>query len=271
MRATAASCAAEPAETPARARLGAVGGGAQDAPMRVLAGLFLLLLAGTTQTARGADEVTIYRCTDAAGRLTLRDTPCASNQKQQTRTMLRPRDETTPPVVLAPTRAVAAPAVDAPRLLVVRPPRPLYECIPPDGDPYTSDSPEGHPRWVPLWTLGYPVVVGRGGLRGGIITDGLRVDTGVQGNTGDMRGRDGHGDTDRGRHFRGERGFAYGAGTWVRDDCHALPQQEVCARLSDRRDEIRRRFFNAMPSERDTLRVEERGINARLDDDCGGH
>jgi hypothetical protein len=65
--------------------------------------------------------------------------------------------------------------------------------------------------------------------------------------------------------------WAYGAGTWVRDDCHALPQQEVCARLSDRRDEIRRRFFNAMPSERDTLRVEERGINARLDDDCGGH
>ena len=32
----------------------------------------------------------------------------------------------------------------------------------------------------------------------------------------------------------------------------------------------RTRFFNAMPSERDVLRVEERAINARLDNDCGG-
>jgi hypothetical protein len=45
----------------------------------------------------------------------------------------------------------------------------------------------------------------------------------------------------------------------------------VCARLRDRRDEINRRFFNAQPSERDTLRVEERGVVARLDEDCGGH
>ena len=58
---------------------------------------------------------------------------------------------------------------------------------------------------------------------------------------------------------------------WIRDDCYALPQAEVCARLLDRRDEIRPRFFNAMPSERDMLRVEERSINARLDEDCGGH
>jgi hypothetical protein len=60
------------------------------------------------------------------------------------------------------------------------------------------------------------------------------------------------------------------AGTWIRDACHGLPQQEVCARLRDRRDEIRRRFFNAQPSERDLLRNEERGIDARLGDDCGG-
>ena len=55
----------------------------------------------------------------------------------------------------------------------------------------------------------------------------------------------------------------------MRDDCHALPQAEVCARLADRRDVIRRRFFNAQERERDTLRVEERGINARLAADCG--
>jgi len=244
--------------------------------MRLLAGLFLLILAGALPTALGADEVTIYRCTDAAGHLTLRDTPCASNQKQQTRTMLRPRDATTPPVRPTPVRQpVAEPGV-VPRTLVVRASRPLYECIPPDGDPYTSDSPEGHPRWVPLWTLGYPVIAGRGRTHTGvgIVTDGLVVDLGTHGlgtHGVATRGEDGARGDGRGRHFRGERGFAYGAGSWIRDDCHALPQEEVCARLVDRRDEIRRRFFNAMPSERDTLRVEERGINARLDDDCGGH
>jgi hypothetical protein len=235
--------------------------------MRVVAGLLLsLFLAGAMPTARGADAVTIYRCTDAAGHLTLRDTPCAAHQKQQTRTMLRPRDATTPPVAPVAARNASPQATEAaPRLLVVREPRPLYECVPPDGDPYTSDSPEGHPRWVPLWTLGYPVFAGHGRLHADATTGSLRVDSGGTHITIGTHGDGGD------RHFRGERGFAYGAGTWIRDDCHALPQQEVCARLVDRRDEIRRRFFNAMPSERDTLRVEERGINARLDDDCGGH
>ena len=59
-------------------------------------------------------------------------------------------------------------------------------------------------------------------------------------------------------------------GTWVRDSCHPLPQAEVCARLADRREAIRKRFFNAQERERDTLRVEERGINARLAADCAG-
>ena len=229
--------------------------------MRALAGLFLLILAAATSSARGSDEVTIYRCTDAAGHLTLGDTPCAKGQKQQTRTMLRPRDATTPPVAPGPVRVPASETAVAPRLLVVRPPRPLYECIPPDGDPYTSDSPEGHPRWVPLWTLGFPIARHRRG-RDTVPDTQLAITHGsvhIEGGTTMLTPP------------IAVSPWAYGAGTWIRDDCHALPQEEVCARLADRRDEIRRRFFNAMPSERDTLRVEERGINARLDDDCGGH
>jgi hypothetical protein len=61
-----------------------------------------------------------------------------------------------------------------------------------------------------------------------------------------------------------------GGGTWIRDECAMLPPRETCSRLRDRRSEIRTRFFNAQEKERDTLRVEERGINARLDNDCGG-
>jgi hypothetical protein len=225
--------------------------------MRLSAGVLLLSLACGPLQAQATDAVTIYRCTDASGRLTLRDTPCAKDQKQQTRSMLRPKDapvERTP----APPRVGATPAATPPpRVVMVSPPRPLYECIPPGGEPYVSDSAEGNPRWVPLWTLDYPIA--------GYPFGGSRTDLAIT-----------HGNV----RLRGGRSVlipplygaaAYGAGTWVRDDCHALPQADVCARLVDRRDVIRRRFFNAMPSERDVLRVEERGINARLDNDCGGY
>ncbi len=219
----------------------------------------LLFAAGVLWPATGvhADDVTIYRCTDAGGHLTLGDTPCTRGQKQETRTMLRPRDGVAP---LPPSaQRIEQPAPPPSRLLVVAPPRPLYECVTPDGDHYTSDTGEGNPRWVPLWTLGFPVV--HSGFRGVDDRAGLGINRGevrIDGARTMLRG------SDRGA-------VAYGAGTWVRDQCYALPQEEVCSRLVDRRDEIRRRFFNAMPSERDVLRVEERGVNARLDNDCGSH
>src|SRR5690606_13840618 len=44
-------------------------------------------------------------------------------------------------------------------------------------------------------------------------------------------------------------GPAYGAPAIVeRDPCHPLPQAEACARLRDRRDDVRRRFFAAQPT-----------------------
>src|SRR3546814_1773045 len=54
-------------------------------------------------------------------------------------------------------------------------------------------------------------------------------------------------------HGHGHRGHGYGyggGGYWVRDECHALPQREVCARLRDRREQIRQRRFNAQANER---------------------
>ena len=59
--------------------------------------------------------------------------------------------------------------------------------------------------------------------------------------------------------------------TWVRDACHQLPQAEVCDRLRDRRYEILRKYHSSLQSERDALDREQRGIDARLDNDCGGH
>ena len=97
----------------------------------------------------------------------------------------------------------------------------MYECVRPDNTRYTSDSNDGNPRWVPLWTLEYP----RPSTRiGGI----LPPDTSAR---------------QPPDHADGRRWFD--AGTWIRDECHALPQAEVCARLGDRRDVIRRREFGA--------------------------
>lgn len=205
-----------------------------------------------------AEDVTIYRCTDARGNTTLRDTPCAKGQQQETRSMLRPKDAPKPAIGPAPV-ALPQPA-PVPRTIVLAPPQPMYECRMPDGGAYTSDSPEGNPRWVPLWTLGYPVVAD-GYYRPG----GTRIVRHADGTVDlDVRG---------GGYVQGPvpTYAGYGGGTWVRDECHMLPPSETCARLRDRREEIGKRFFNAQPTEREQLNREQRGIDARLDNDCGGH
>jgi hypothetical protein len=204
-------------------------------------------------------EVVIYRCTDARGNTTLRDTPCAKGQQQETRSMVRSKDAPNRVVDTAPEPR-QQPAPPPTRTIVLAPPQPMYECRMPDGNTYTSDSPEGNPRWVPLWSLGYPVV-SDGYYRPG----GTRI----------VRRADGTVDVnvDGGGYVNGPVPTlaGYGAGTWVRDECHMLPPSETCARLRDRREEIGNRYFNAQPTEREQLNREQRGIDARLDNDCGGH
>lgn len=211
----------------------------------------MLLFAALAARAQNGD-VRIYRCTDAAGKQTLRDTPCPKGQQQQVREMLRPKD--------GPVRRAPAPppsvegTADPPRVVVLAPPQTMYECTDPDGKRYTSENGESNPRWVPLWTLGYPVLRPRTSLGSNIGgTSNPRPGTGPRPPMRDINWP-----------------VASGGGQWIRDACAMLPPAETCARLRDRRAEIRTRFFNAMPSERDVLRVEERGINARLDNDCGG-
>jgi len=224
--------------------------------------LALLLLAGFSASA-GGDNVTIYRCVDVKGKLTLRDSPCVKGQQQQQRNMLRPKDppprssKATRPITPAAGTRRIAPSTPAPsdiiRYVVINAPRPLYECTRPDDTRYTSDNADGDRRWVPLWTLGYPVIRPRLGL-------GDRIGASPPGADAGMRPTPVYG--------RGY-GVVHGGGTWVQDACYPLPQEEVCDQLLDRRSELRRRFFNAMPSERETLGVEERGLNARLRADCG--
>ena len=218
-----------------------------------LAGVCLMPVSPVATAQRS--DVRIYRCTDAAGKQTLRDTPCPKGQQQEVRDMLRPKDAPrTAGVASVPPRAAAPVTPEAPRVVYLAPPRPMYECVTPEGTRYTSENDDGNPRWVPLWTLGYPVVRPRTSLGNNIGGATPRPGTSVRPPARDINWP-----------------VAMGGGQWIRDKCAMLPPAETCARLRDRRDEIRGRFFRAMPSERDVLRVEERGINARLGNDCGGH
>jgi len=222
--------------------------------VRLLLPGFLGLLPAMAMAAEPppADSVRIYRCVAANGAVTLQDAPCAGTHRQQVLDMQRPQDPPPRPA-LAPATAPAPPPPEREvRIVTVQPPQPLYECIAPDGGRYTSEDGLGTPRWVPLWVGGYHPPG--------------RIDTAPPASGGGMvaGGRPGHGHPHPG-------GAVIASGTWVRDVCHPLPQQEVCARLRDRRWELVRRYNSALQSERQALTREQRGIEARLDRDCAGH
>ena len=215
--------------------------------------------------------VTIYRCSDAAGRLVaLRDSPCRDGERQQTLQMQRPLDP--PPRPATAPAPAPAPASERPvqeiRIVTVPAPQPMYECTAPDGQVYTSDSEQGNRRWVPLWSVGRPLgpwtrpphrppawpqppaqpappVRPPGGTPGGVPPPAP------------------------GPHPpRPPVVVAIPGGSWVHDPCVRLPQQDVCRRLSDRRFEILRIYHAAMPSGRAELDREQARIDARMANDC---
>ena len=228
--------------------------GGMDLPPFLL--IALVALAGPVPAAPpAADNVRIYRCVGSNGAVALQDAPCKEG-RQEARDMQRPHDpaprtaSSTGPVV------TAAPSRQAPREIrhvYVQPPRPMYECVPEDGEPYVSDSNEGNPRWVPLWTTAWLPERGAG--------SGWRPD------------RPGHSGRPHGRPPQAGIGVGVSvpAGNiLVRDACHPLPQQEVCARLRDQRWSLDRRYNSALQGEREAITREQRGLDARLDQDCTG-
>ena len=208
-------------------------------------------------------SVRIYRCVASNGAVALQDSPCTRG-REEVRDMQRPQDPAPRQASTTAADAPAAPSAQAPREVrhvYIRPPQPMYECVTDEGRRYVSDSNEGNPRWVPLWTSGWVggghrpwPGHGRPGLPpirpegAGAYPDDRRTPT---------------------------RGVTYGtsfpAGNiLVRDTCTALPPQEVCARLRDQRWDLDRRYNSALQGERDAITREQRGIDARLAQDCGG-
>jgi hypothetical protein len=225
-------------------------------------------LAGAV-TPPPTSNVRVYRCVGSNGAVSLQDAPCAQGRQQQVIDMQRPQD---PPPRSASTLAEPAPPAPASqlaprevRVIATPAPQPMYECITEEGERYTSDTPDGNPRWVPTWTYAY-AGGGRPRPPGPRPPSGPRPPGSGPG-PGPGPGPDhgpGHGPRPGGTVI-----VPYGS-VQIRDECHALPQQEVCARLADRRWELIRRYNSALQSEREQMSREQRGIDARLDQDCGG-
>lgn len=247
-----------------------------------------LLAAGAAAAAdapaKPAGEVLIYRCTDDQGRQSLRDTPCATGQRQQTMSMVRPVDPPPRPAEAAPAPAPARAGNPPSQYLVVRTPQPMYDCVRPDGSRYVSDNGDGNPRTMPVVDVGVPYYEGTSlGRRIGAPTPRLgdpagRIEPGVRVADSSTRiaigGRHGHVSYSSQSGYVVPGGYYGYAGYYnqlVRDECHRLPQQEVCARLRDQRWQGDRRYNSALQSERNAITAEQRGIDARLNEDCGAY
>ncbi|WCE04827.1 DUF4124 domain-containing protein [Pseudoxanthomonas sp. JBR18] len=176
-----------------------------------------------------ADQVKVYRCQGADGAVALRDTPCKPGQRQEVIEMTRPTD----PPASPPGATAPAPTSAAP---APPPPREVVVYRTPPRPMYECTTEEGE-TYTSDNGDGNPRLVPLWSL-------GYRD-----------------------RHSRG--GLVPIGNTWIHDSCHQLPQAEVCARLRDRRYEIQRAYHSALQSERHALDKEQRGLDARLDNDCG--
>jgi len=249
----------------------------------------LLCCASAPLAAQDAGNVRVYRCVGSNGAVSLQDAPCRDG-RQEVRDMQRPRDPA-PRVVRSDRDPTATPAPAAPqrevRHVYVQPPQPLYECVRDDGSRYTSDSGEGNPRWVPIWTSVYlpygggrpprplpPIApMGAGAGSGSVSSSGGSLS--ISGGGPHVGGSLSVGS--RSTHWEGSREVYPGTYTdtvvpagnvLVRDACNPLPQQDVCARLQDRRWELVRQYNSALQGQRDALTREQRSVDARLERDC---
>lgn len=213
------------------------------------------LMLATSAGAR-ADEITIYRCTDAKGQQSVRDSPCKRGQKQLTQTMQRPRDAR--PAVIGRVEPTPRRNTDPVRYIVQPAPRPLHVCTTPDGQEYLSESGEGEARWMPAWAVDhrlYPPV--RTPRRPGDARDG-----------GLPRYIAGAPVIDNPSRSLQRLPLGMAGGYWARDACVALSPTQSCAIFADRRHAIRRRYAQAMPSERRLLDAESATLDARLRQEC---
>lgn len=111
-------------------------------------------------TARAQSDITIYRCVDAIGAVTLQnDVPCPKGSQQTLRKVgVLPTLPAPPATVIKPQAAASAPppvpATPAPEPLARNAPPPLYQCRTWDERDYLGDTAEPPATCAPVQSIG---------------------------------------------------------------------------------------------------------------------
>ncbi len=111
-------------------------------------------------TARAQSDITIYRCVDAIGAVTLQnDVPCPKGSQQTLRKVgVLPTLPAPPATVIKPQAAASAPppvpATPAPEPLARNAPSPLYQCRTWDERDYLGDTAEPPATCAPVQSIG---------------------------------------------------------------------------------------------------------------------
>ena len=223
------------------------------AALRSIAACLLLALCLPAQAA----ALLVYRCVDATGAVALQDRPCPPGQEQERSERRRPLDGVAPAPPPAPVATPAesgsdATAAAADAAVAAPSPPALWDCVRHDGERYESDTGVAPQYWVPLWVLGRdprapPSLFGSPGApRPPPPASGPEAPT-----------------------LPAATGLALTPGAWVQDRCRLLSVAETCARLSARRDALRREWRLAMPSGRAQIQPQERALSQTLRVSCG--
>lgn len=112
--------------------------------------VFLLLALASTAGGAGSDTVTVYRCVDGKGRVTLQDDPCPAGTQSSTRQMQRPKDAPAKPSPAPAARPAPEPVVERRRDPLPLAPPPMYVCTSYDGKERYSENYDPNPRCEPL-------------------------------------------------------------------------------------------------------------------------
>lgn len=221
---------------------------------RSLAASILVLLGAAVSAPAQSAELTVFRCVDDRGGVTLQDQRCPPGTAEEARQLRRPLDPPPAPRMAAPQSA-APPAVDIPvadpAAVVRRTPAPRYECLRDDGVIYENDTGIPEVRWVPLWTLGLDP----------------RAPARTFGRTGAK--------PERRADFRprvpdrvDDPALALGPGAWVEDVCRPLSVGELCRRQRAHIGELAHRAASTTTGEAALLDAERARRRIQYAEEC---
>lgn len=212
---------------------------------------FLLGAAGSGV----AQQVSVYRCIDADGRIALQDRPCPPGQLDRQRTVhLDPPPSPPTAVAAADPPAEQAPAAasdPAPSQPPGEPP-PLWRCVDFEGNSRLSPRDDPRPRYVPYW----------------VVAGNLAGPRGLAGRAGAPPPQAGSAAPDApGSILTGQLPPM----VRVEDHCVQLSARAACTAFRAQRDASRQRRYNSVTrSDRESLDAEIARLQSILLAHCGG-